>query len=109
MRQKAEIIRMKAEEQNKGAILQALAIIKEVNKYMDEHMSGRSYQLSPRYQEAFDFFSKHPERCISAPDEECKRELATIHNIEVISQTASDEEFIKELTGSDLKEQTTGL
>ena len=109
MRQNAEIILMKTEEQNKGAVRQALVVIKEITEYLNEHMKGKNYQLNPRYKQAFDFFLKNPVQCISDPDEECKRELATINNIEVISQAASDEEFIRELTDIDLREQTTGL
>lgn len=109
MHQNAEIIRIKTEEQNRDAIRRALAVIKEINEYMNEHMRGINYQFNPRYQEAFDFFLKNPEHCISNPDEECKRELASIHNIEVIRHSATDEEFIRELTGIDLKEQSTCL
>lgn len=108
-KQYAEIIRMKTEEQNKEAIRHALALIKTVNIYMDEHMIGRRYQFNPRYQQAFDFFSKNPEHCVSDPDEECKRELSIINDIEVLSQSVSDEELIRELTSTALKEQATGL
>ena len=65
IRQNAEIIHMKTEEQ----ISHALAVIKSVNEYMNEHREGRIHGLNPRYQEAFDFFLKNPKRCISGLNE----------------------------------------